>query len=99
MDATSIYLIILTLVTITSFIGLVFRKSWGRKIGISAMVMTLLFFLYSIISLLLYTEAIPYDEILAQLIWPIFASQAVIVFSIFSIIYINRIYTKELLIR
>lgn len=92
---TSIYLMLLAIIAIASCIGLLLRKNWGWKTSISTMVMTILFFFYSITSLLLYTEAIEYNEILNELIWPIFISQAVIVVSIFSIIYINKVFITK----
>jgi hypothetical protein len=96
---TSIFLIILTLVAIAGSIGLVLRKRWGRITGISVMWMTILFFLYNIVSPLLVIKSISSSEIFPELVLPILLGLVGATLCIFSIIHINKAYKKESLDR
>jgi hypothetical protein len=86
----SIYIIAVLPITIAGCIGLLLRKNWGRISTIISMIMTILFFTFSLASVSLLQLSEITHNIFVDVVVSLFICQAFIVFSILSLLYIRK---------
>ena len=93
---TSIYITVVLPIAIAGCIGLVLRRNWGRILSIISLGMTTLFFAFSLVSASLLQLSEITNNIFVDVVAIVFISQAFIVLSILSLLYLVKPQVKAI---